>query len=73
MKRREFIKLSAVAGTGAVLGATMYPYRSFGASQKPLKIGLLTPFSGVLTDYGVRLDQGARLAVEVVNEAGGIL
>ncbi|HEA69158.1 MAG TPA: hypothetical protein ENI07_20460 [Desulfobacterales bacterium] len=73
MKRREFLKYSVVAGTGALVGASSFPFVSLGASKKPIKIGLSTPLSGVLTDYGVRLEKGARLAVEAINEQGGIL
>lgn len=73
MRRREFIKYSVVAGTGALVGGSTFPLLSLGASKKPIKIGLSTPLSGVLTDYGVRLEKGTRLAVDAVNEQGGIL
>jgi urea transport system substrate-binding protein len=73
MKRREFLKYSAVAGAGALAGVSGFPFVSLGASKKPIKIGLSTPLSGVLTDYGVRLEKGTRLAVDLINEQGGIL
>lgn len=74
MKRRDFLKYSVVGGTGALVMSAVSPFTTFlMASNKPIKIGLSTPFSGVLTDYGVRLEKGAKLAVETINEQGGIL
>lgn len=73
MKRREFLKYSALAGLGVLSKNMASPHISFGASDKPIKIGLSAPLSGVLTDYGVRLEKGTRLAVDLINEKGGIL
>jgi urea transport system substrate-binding protein len=73
MKRREFLKYSAVAAAGTLAGASGFPIVSLGASNKPIKIGLMAPLTGVLTDYGTRMEKGARLAVEVLNDKGGIL
>jgi urea transport system substrate-binding protein len=73
MKRREFLKYSVVAASGALVGASNFPLISLGASRKPIKIGLSAPLSGVLTDYGVRLEKGTKLAVDLINDKGGIL
>ena len=73
MKRREFLKYSALVGAGALTKTLGFPHISFGASNKPIKLGLSAPLSGVLTDYGVRLEKGTRLAVDLINEQGGIL
>ena len=38
----------------------------------PLKIGLLLDFSGPLAEYGPELQRGFELAIEHINEAGGV-
>ncbi len=39
----------------------------------PLKIGLLFPYTGHLSDFGPELENGANLAAQHINSAGGIL
>lgn len=39
----------------------------------PLKIGILVPFTGALSDFGGPFANAARLAVKEINEAGGVL
>jgi urea transport system substrate-binding protein len=73
MKRREFLKYSALTGLGALATNIPFPHIALGASNQPIKIGLSAPLSGVLTDYGVRLEQGTKLAVDLINQKGGIL
>ncbi len=43
------------------------------SSAAPFKIGLLAPLSGVLSIYGQLYPNGAQLAVDKLNETGGIL
>jgi diguanylate cyclase (GGDEF)-like protein/PAS domain S-box-containing protein len=38
----------------------------------PLRIGLLAPFSGVVSMYGEEIQRAAQLAVQLVNEDGGV-
>jgi branched-chain amino acid transport system substrate-binding protein len=38
-----------------------------------LKIGILVPFTGALSDFGEPFANAARLAVKEINEAGGVL
>lgn len=38
----------------------------------PIKIGVIAPFSGAGTSYGIGIKQGAELAIKEINEAGGI-
>lgn len=73
MKRREFLKYSMAAGAGALAGSFSFPFISSGASKKPIRIGVVSPITGVETDRGVRLDKATRLAVELINNEGGIL
>lgn len=44
-----------------------------GAAGKPLKIGALLSFTGDLADFGQPIFNGAQLAVDEINEAGGVL
>jgi len=39
----------------------------------PLKIGILVPFTGALSDFGEPFANAAKLAVKEINEAGGVL
>ncbi|MCB0915694.1 MAG: diguanylate cyclase [Actinobacteria bacterium] len=39
---------------------------------EPWRIGLLAPFSGVVSMYGEEIHRAAQMAVQAVNEAGGI-
>ncbi|HLQ85506.1 MAG TPA: ABC transporter substrate-binding protein, partial [Salinisphaeraceae bacterium] len=43
------------------------------AADKPLKIGAIMPMTGALAAYGETSLKGAELAVEEINEAGGVL
>lgn len=38
----------------------------------PLRIGLLAPFTGVVSMYGEEIERAARLAIQSVNEEGGV-
>lgn len=72
MDRREFLK-SMLVGTGVMVGSSAFPILSYGAAKKPIKIGLIAPFSGVLSNMGEDMTKGVKLAVEMVNEKGGVL
>lgn len=43
-----------------------------GCERAPLKIGLLAPLTGKFADIGIGIRQGAQIAVEEINEKGGI-
>jgi len=43
------------------------------AAGKPLKIGILQPFSGGLEALGEQGFQGGKMAIDEINEGGGIL
>jgi len=43
------------------------------AADKPLKIGALMPMTGALQSYGDTSLKGIKLAVEEINDAGGVL
>ncbi len=44
----------------------------FGCARKPAKIGVIVPISKELSSYGEMCLNGIKLAVEIVNEKGGI-
>ncbi len=70
--RRTFVK--ALAGTG--LGSLAGPYvlRHLSAAEKgPIKIGGIASLSGVVSAWGKVTQQGLVMAVEDINQAGGIL
>src|SRR5699024_8957847 len=43
------------------------------AAEKPLTIGAVMPMTGALQTYGDTSLKGIKLAVEEINEAGGVL
>jgi branched-chain amino acid transport system substrate-binding protein len=43
------------------------------SGEAPLKLGLLDAFTGDLSDFGVAHENSARLAIEEINAAGGVL
>jgi branched-chain amino acid transport system substrate-binding protein len=59
------------AGLGSLMAAPVMPRRAFAASGE-LRIGALYPLSGSLSVLGTEALAGARVAVEMVNEAGGV-
>lgn len=64
-----------LAGAGAI-GATAYlsKYGIRGArAQEPIRIGGQGALSGAHADYGRQIQMGATLAIEEINEQGGIL
>lgn len=54
----------AVAGLSGAAGAQ---------TAKPLRVGLIGPFTGPSSDFGQPMLNGARLAVDEINAAGGYL
>jgi branched-chain amino acid transport system substrate-binding protein len=64
----------ALAGCGgsAPSGAVDENGGGNGSSTETIKIGSLHPLSGAAAADGQQMDNGAKLAVEAINEAGGI-
>jgi branched-chain amino acid transport system substrate-binding protein len=46
---------------------------AFAQAPKPLRIGLIGPFTGPSADFGLPMLNGAKLAVDEINAAGGYL
>ena len=56
-----------------VLAGLMVMLTCFGRGAEPLKIGMVAPVTGPLAESGRYKIQGAKLAVEEINKAGGLL
>jgi len=67
--RRTLLKASAAFAGASTLG---FPAISYGQAEK-IKIGHLTPLTGFLGALGAYAQLGMRLAVEEINQAGGVM
>src|SRR5215469_15055521 len=56
-----------------VLAGLMVVLTCFGRAAEPLKIGMTAPLTGPAAEWGRYETQGAKLATEKVNNAGGVL
>jgi branched-chain amino acid transport system substrate-binding protein len=65
-------RLWAAIGFGFVLALTLAMPTTTHAAD-PIKIGMVVPLTGPIADAGRYGTQGAKLAVEEVNDAGGVL
>lgn len=68
MKKVIFCFLLALILAGGIISCT----RSTTGAAAPIKIGMIFPFSGPNADQGVFNRQGAQLAADKINSAGGI-
>ncbi len=64
--RRQFITRA-----GAAASALAFPLVG-GAQPKPVKVGVLHPVTGALAYSGQQCREGAQMAIEDINKAGGI-
>ncbi|CAZ86947.1 putative ABC-type branched-chain amino acid transport system, periplasmic component [Thiomonas arsenitoxydans] len=70
MDRRTLIKAGGAAGLAALLG-TQVP--SWGASETPVKIGLIDPITSTFAALGQSEIKGAKFAEAEINKAGGVM
>jgi branched-chain amino acid transport system substrate-binding protein len=56
-----------------VLAGLMVVLTCFGRAAEPLKIGMVATLTGAVAESGRFITQGAKLAAEEVNKAGGVL
>jgi branched-chain amino acid transport system substrate-binding protein len=70
--RRDFLK-TAAAAAAAVGASGMFAPAILRAQRQPVKIGHLIPQSGFLSPMGEYMINAAKLAVEEINAAGGVL
>lgn len=72
MDRRQFFKTASLAAA-ATVGACDVLFPAIVQAQEPIRIGQIIPFTGFLGAIGEYGKQGATLAVEELNEKGGVL
>jgi len=70
--RRDFLK-TAGAAAAAVGASGIFAPAILKAQRQPIKIGHLIPQSGFLSPMGEYMINAAKLAVEEINAAGGVL
>lgn len=61
--------LVVLAGCGSGLGSES---ADEGETEGPIKLGMLAPFSGTESAFGGYMKNGATMAVDEINEAGGV-
>ncbi len=72
LSRRQFIKTASAVAAAA--GSTqIFAPAILRAQQQPIKIGHLVPLTGFLSPMGDYAAKAGKLAVEEINEAGGVL
>ncbi len=65
--------LKRMIGCRIVLASVFAMLICFGRAAEPLKIGMVVSVTGPLAESGLYRIQGAKLAVEEINKAGGLL
>ena len=65
--------LKPMIGCRIVLAGMLAMLTCFGRAAEPLKIGVVAAVTGPLAESGLYRIQGAKLAVEEINKAGGLL
>ena len=72
--RRRFT-LSTLTAIGIFWGVTAawLPASAQAPASAPLKIGVIGPFTGPSSDFGLLMLQGVQLATEQINAGGGYL
>jgi branched-chain amino acid transport system substrate-binding protein len=71
LDRRQFLKTATLAATAAPTTQILFP--AIVRAQEPIRIGQIIPFTGFLGAIGEYGKQGATLAVEELNEKGGVM
>jgi branched-chain amino acid transport system substrate-binding protein len=65
--------LKRMISSRIVLAGVLVMLTCFGRAAEPLKIGMVAPLTGPAAESGLYQIQGAKLAVEEINKAGGML
>lgn len=70
ISRRRFLALTT-AGVGVSVVGAPAVFAATGSSKK-IQIGIIAPMSGLFSQYGTQVFQGAQMAVADINGTGGI-
>ncbi|HEY8497522.1 MAG: ABC transporter substrate-binding protein [Limnochordales bacterium] len=73
LTRRDFLRLGASAAALLAAPAGLYGTLARAAAARPVKVGVIGSLTGAVSVWGRVTRDGATLAVEQVNAAGGIL
>lgn len=65
--------LSAPLRAVALIAALLAPALAGAQTVEPIRVGLIGPFTGPSSDFGLPMLNGVRLAVEEINAVGGYL
>ena len=65
--------IAVTAGCSGGLAGGGDPAESGAAPEGPIALGMLAPFSGSESAFGVYMQQGAELAIQEINADGGVL
>ncbi|MEF9384779.1 urea ABC transporter substrate-binding protein [Ralstonia solanacearum species complex bacterium KE056] len=71
MKRRELLKLSAVAA--AALLSVSVPHVALAQANAPIKVGILHSLSGTMAISETSLKDVALMTIDEINKSGGVL
>lgn len=71
--RREFLRKGAAASAALAAPAFLYGAAARANTARPVKVGAIGSLTGVVSVWGRVLRQGAEMAVDEINAAGGIL
>ena len=67
------LALSMLTAAAALWAAPWLPAHAQAPTSAPLKIGVIGPFTGPSSDFGLLMLQGVQLATEQINAGGGYL
>jgi branched-chain amino acid transport system substrate-binding protein len=71
--KRELSMLQRMISPKIVLAGVMAMLACFASGAEPLRIGMVAPLTGPAAESGRYQTQGAKLAAEELNKAGGVL
>src|ERR1700722_15048719 len=68
--RRDVLR--AGAGFGGLLAVSAAPMRLLAAERDEVRVGLIIPLTGATSQFGATMSAAAKVAVDEVNDAGGV-
>jgi branched-chain amino acid transport system substrate-binding protein/urea transport system substrate-binding protein len=78
VNRREFLMTAGLTGVSAIAVGSigkgiLTPKTVFAQVKEPIKVGVVLPLSGGLELFGQQGIQGMKMAVQEINDSGGVL
>jgi branched-chain amino acid transport system substrate-binding protein len=73
VSRRALVKAAAAAGAAQILSPLASPFIIGARGEVPIRIGMIDPLTGVYAAVAQNEVTGARLAVDRINAAGGVV